>query len=337
MIAVDGVTKRYGDLVAVDDVSFEIDRGEVVGFLGPNGAGKSTTMKILTGSLQPDEGEIRLDGNSIGEDLLGAKRRIGYLPETNALYPDMLVSEYLDFTCELREIAGTRRRSALAMAVEQTGIEAVFTRPVSQLSKGYRQRVGLAAAIVHEPEILILDEPTEGLDPNQRVGIRDLVRELGKERTVLLSTHVLGEVEATCGRLLIINRGRMVAEGTVADIVEAQKGLYVYSVELRGDGAHAAFEAFPGVTGIESEPVEDRERFQISSTAEEDLRPRIFQLAADRGWTLWELHRAHESLEQVFRTLTIEADAKDGSEDADEVAESIPFEAPISEGEEEDR
>ncbi len=315
MISVEGVTKRYGDLVAVDNVSFEIDRGEVVGFLGPNGAGKSTTMKMLTGSLQPDEGMVRFDGVSIGEDLIEAKRRIGYLPETNALYPDMIVSEYLDFTCDLRDIPKANRNRALARAVDQTGIEAVFTRPISQLSKGYRQRTGLAAAILHEPEILILDEPTEGLDPNQRVGIRQLIRDLGQEHTVLLSTHVLGEVEATCSRLMIINKGQMVAQGTVEEILSQEKEQYVYTVEAAGDGLVEHLKSWPEAIKVEAEPVHGRLRVEVTSRDPSDLRPRIFEAARDNGWTLWELHRSQESLEQVFRHLTV---SQDGSETADE-------------------
>ncbi len=304
MISVEGVTKRYDELVAVDDLSFEVSRGEVVGFLGPNGAGKSTTMKIITGALQPDGGDVRFDGVSIGDDLTAARRRVGYLPETNALYPDMLVSEYLTFTCALRDVGGSARRRALARAVEETGIGAVFTRPIAELSKGYRQRVGLAAAIVHEPEILVLDEPTEGLDPNQRVGIRRLVSELGKERTVILSTHVLAEVEATCNRLLVIHRGRLAADGSAADLLDAGAASARYRVEVQGSGVEEGLRSLPGVTAVEAEAVEGRLRVHVTGAAGDDLRPVIFHAAADRGWTLWELHRERVSLEHVFRELT---------------------------------
>ena len=306
MITVDSVTKSYGPLKAVDDISFQIDRGEVVGFLGPNGAGKTTTMKILTGSLQPDEGEVSYDGVSIGEDVTSARKRVGYLPETNALYPEMLVSEYLTWAAELRNITGGALRRALPEAVERTGVGPVFTRPISQLSKGFRQRVGLAAAILHEPEILVLDEPTEGLDPNQRVGIRELIRELGRERTVILSTHVLGEVEATCDRLLIIRKGRLVADGSVASLVEGQLAGPSYVVEARGDGVEETLAGLSGVTGHEITPVEDRLRIRLASDGREDLRPVIFETAAEKGWTLWELHRERASLENLFRTLTEE-------------------------------
>jgi len=306
MISVEGVTKRYGPLTAVDDISFGIDRGEVVGFLGPNGAGKSTTMKILTGVLQPDEGVVRYDGRSIGEDLTAARDRVGYLPETNALYDEMLVSEYLTFAGELRGVTGQRFRSAVSRAMDQTGIGPVFTRPISELSKGYRQRVGLTAAILHHPEILVLDEPTEGLDPNQRVEIRKLITELGQERTVILSTHVLAEVEATCNRLLIIHRGRVVADGPVGELLEGQRSGPSYVVEAEGSGVAEGLAGLPGVVSHESEAVDGRTRVTLRAQGGDDLRPRIFRTAADQGWTLWELHRERASLEDLFRTLTEE-------------------------------
>lgn len=306
MISVEEVLKRFGPLVAVDGISFEVGRGEVVGFLGPNGAGKTTTMRMLAGTLQPDAGVVRFDGRSIGDDLTAAKRRLGYLPESNALYSEMLVTEYLDFTAELRGLVGADRRSALSDAIEQTQLGEVYYRPIAQLSKGYRQRVGLAAAILHRPEILILDEPTQGLDPNQRVDIRRLVRELGRERTVLLSTHVLGEVEATCSRLLIISRGRLVADGSVAELLETQHAGPRYVVEAEGDGVAEALAGLSGVTAHSAERVAGRERVELVGTGGGELRPRIFQLAAERGWTLWELHRERASLEHLFQELTDE-------------------------------
>ena len=324
MITIEGVTKRFGELVAVDDLSFEVKRGEVVGFLGPNGAGKSTTMRILAGALQPDEGVVRFDGVSIGDDLSAAKRRVGYLPETNPLYPEMLVCEYLEYTCELRDVRGAERTRALTRVVEQTGIEPVFTRPISQLSKGYRQRTGLAAAIVHEPEVLILDEPTEGLDPNQRVGIRRLVSEIGKERTVILSTHVLAEVEATCSRLVIIHRGRMAADGSASDLLSARSTGPRYVIEAVGTGVEAYLGGLPGVTSVETESVDGRLRVQLAASGNEDLRPEIFRAARDMGWVLWELHRERESLEHLFRELTTTADAGSASTADASVAEGTP-------------
>src|SRR5437870_5590134 len=197
-LSVESVSKRFDDVTAVDRVSFAVDRGEVVGFLGPNGAGKSTTMRLITQYYEPDTGEIRLDGLPLAAAARAAKRRIGYLPENNPLYGDMLVSEYLAFVASLRDLSGAARRSALDAAVTATGVENVFYRPIGELSKGYKQRVGLAQAILHRPDLLVLDEPTEGLDPNQRVEIRHLISHLGRDRTVMLSTHVLPEVATTC-------------------------------------------------------------------------------------------------------------------------------------------
>ncbi len=308
MIALEGVTKRYGPITAVDALSCEIDRGQVVGFLGPNGAGKTTTMKVITGALQPDEGSVRFDGREIGEDLTRARARVGYLPETNALYPEMLVSEYLSYAGELRGVTGSRFRQALAEAVERTGIGPVFTRPISELSKGFRQRVGLTAAILHQPEILVLDEPTEGLDPNQRVEIRKLITRLGEKRTVILSTHVLAEVEATCNRLLIIHRGRLVADGSVQDLLEEQRAGPSYLVEVEGEDVVPVLAAMPGVLSHDAQPVDGRTRVRLVASGEEDLRPRIFRTAGEEGWTLWELHRERASLEDLFRRLTEEAE-----------------------------
>src|SRR5205809_915835 len=212
-LSLDGVSKRFGGVTAVDQVSFAVDRGQVVGFLGPNGAGKSTTMRMITQYYEPDTGQITLDGVPLAQAARESKRRIGYLPENNPLYGDMLVADYLAFIADLRELAGLTRRQSLDAAVTGTGIESVYYRPIGELSKGFRQRVGLAQAILHRPDLLVLDEPTEGLDPNQRVEIRRLIGELGKDRTVLLSTHVLSEVQQSCSRLLIINGGKIAADG----------------------------------------------------------------------------------------------------------------------------
>ncbi len=312
LLALDRVTKRFNGTTAVDNVSFTIDRGQVVGFLGPNGAGKSTTMRMITQSFEPDAGQIHLDGVPIGEAGRDAKRRIGFLPENNPLYDDMLVAEYLDFVAQLRELAGKARVRALDDAVAATGIESVFYRPIGELSKGFRQRVGLAAAILHRPDLLVLDEPTEGLDPNQRVEIRRLIADLGRERTVMLSTHVLSEAQYTCSRLLIINRGTIVADGSVDRLVgQATAGTQV-SVEIAGTGSDAAgtiadrLAALPGVHHIEQHSVADsRIRAQLTTADAEDIRPRIFELAKTQGWTLFELHQEARSLEDLFRQLTV--------------------------------
>ena len=305
MISVEGVTKRFGELVAVKNLDFAVDMGEVVGFLGPNGAGKTTTMRMLTGTLEPDEGRVLYDQVPISRDLTAAKARLGYLPETNPLYEEMLVVEYLEYAAQLRMLDSAAARSAISDAVDETGIDDVFFRPVSELSKGYRQRVGLAAAILHHPEILVLDEPTEGLDPNQRVDIRNLVSDLGKERTVLLSTHVLQEVEATCTRLLIINRGSLVASGTVAELLSSGgRGLSKYTVEAEGAAVAEALSRLPGVNSHTEEQVEGRTRVQLTVAGDDELRPEISRMANEHQWVLWELHRGQASLEQLFRKLT---------------------------------
>lgn len=308
MISVESVSKRYGDVLAVDNLSFEVQRGEVVGFLGPNGAGKSTTMKMITGTLQPDLGVVRFDGASIADDLTAAKRRVGYLPESNPLYEELLVSEYLEYVAELRGLTPEQTRSGVSDAVDETDIADVFYRPVGECSKGYRQRVGLAAAILHRPEVLILDEPTEGLDPNQRVEIRRLVGSLGRERTVLLSTHVMQEVEATCSRLVILSRGRLAAEGGVQELISSRSGGARYVVEAVGDGVAEALAGLRGVSAHTAEQLVDRLRVHLDVADGTELRPEIFAMARDRGWTLWELHREKASLEQLFRSLTAEGE-----------------------------
>lgn len=307
MITVEGVTKRYGDVIAVDDLSFEVARGEVVGFLGPNGAGKSTTMRMITGTLQPDEGVVLFDGAPIADDLTNAKRRVGYLPEANPLYDEMLVSEYLEYIAELRALSREETRSGVADAVDETDIGSVFYRPIGECSKGYRQRIGLAGAILHRPEVLVLDEPTEGLDPNQRVEIRRLVSSLGHERTVLLSTHVMQEVESTCSRLVILRRGRLAAEGSVQDLVANRTQSARYVVEARGEGVVETLAALTGVAKHTSQELDGRTRVELDVTGTTELRPEIFAIARDRGWTLWELHRERASLEDLFRDLTADA------------------------------
>lgn len=304
MITVEGVTKRYGDVLAVDGLSFEVARGEVVGFLGPNGAGKSTTMKMITGTLQPDEGEVLFDGASIGDDLTAAKRRVGYLPESNPLYEELLVAEYLEYVAELRSLSLQETRSGIADAVDETDIGSVFYRPIGECSKGYRQRIGLAGAILHRPEVLILDEPTEGLDPNQRVEIRRLVGSLGRERTVLLSTHVMQEVEATCSRLVILSRGRLAAEGGVQELISDRTSGARYIVEARGEGVAQALAGLAGVSSHTVDSIEDRVRVSLDVRDATELRPDIYAMARERDWELWELHREKASLEKLFRDLT---------------------------------
>ena len=304
-LTLDGVSKRFDGIVAVDSVSCQVDRGQVVGFLGPNGAGKSTTMRMITQYYEPDAGAIRLDGTLLGDAGREAKRRIGYLAENNPLYAEMLVSEYLDFIGRLRDLDTDERRRAVDEAVTATGVEPVFHRPIGELSKGFRQRTGLAAAILHRPDLLVLDEPTEGLDPNQRVEIRRLIVELGRERTVLLSTHVLPEVQHVCSRLLIINRGRLVADGPVELLVARARGGAHLTVEAAGAGVAERLGQLPGVRELETRDASGgRIRATLTVGSDTDLRPQIFELAKSQGWTLYELHQEAGSLEDLFHELT---------------------------------
>jgi ABC-2 type transport system ATP-binding protein len=306
------VSKRFEGITAVDGVSFTVGRGEVVGFLGPNGAGKSTTMRMITQYLEPDAGQVLLDGRPLAELEREAKRRIGYLPENNPLYGDMLVDDYLGFIADLRGLAGAVREQAFTEAVAATGIASVFYRPIGELSKGFRQRVGLAQAILHRPDLLVLDEPTEGLDPNQRVEIRRLIGELGKDRTVLLSTHVLSEVEHTCSRLLVISRGRIVADGPAAKLMRQAEGggAIEITVEVKGERVLETLRELPGVSRVEPARTAGDGRVAATLTAdrEVDLRPEIFRLAKARDWTLYELHQEAGSLEGLFRQLTTGGD-----------------------------
>ncbi|MDP6798668.1 MAG: ATP-binding cassette domain-containing protein [SAR202 cluster bacterium] len=315
-IQVRGVTKKFGDLVAVDDLSFAVRRGEIAGFLGPNGSGKTTTMRMLTSFYTPDIGTIEINGVDTQQDDLSTRASIGYLPENNPLYEDMLVSEYLFFVAELRGLSGKDRKENMDRTVEETGISEVFYRPIHQLSKGYHQRVGLAQAILHRPSVLVLDEPTEGLDPNQRLTIRDLIRHLGGDRTVLLSTHVMQEVENTCERVLVISRGKLVANNEVQELLAHAKGLRSVDLEVEGENVESGLAAIDSISSVEPEaPVENRKRYKISMADDGDPRPDIFALAVKRNWVIWELHEVQPRLEDVFHDLTVPA------EDADERVE----------------
>ena len=306
LLTLHNVSKGFDGIPAVDNVSFTIDRGEVVGFLGPNGAGKSTTMRMVTQYLEPDNGSITLDGIELGAASLEAKRRIGYLPENNPLYTDMLVEDYLLFVAELRDLKGPPARVAIDDAVDSSGIQDVYYRPIHQLSKGFRQRVGLAQAILHRPDLLVLDEPTEGLDPSQRVEIRRLIADLGAERTVLLSTHVLSEVQQSCSRLLIISGGKIVADGPVDELVAHASGAAQIAVEAEGAGVLDGLGALSGVRSVSPAPASEEGRVAavVTTDGSLDVRPAIFSAAKDRGWILYELHRETRSLEALFLQLT---------------------------------
>lgn len=318
-IEVNGVSKFFGELAAVNDLTFSVKKGEVVGFLGPNGSGKTTTMRMLTSFYSPDVGAINIDGLDTKEHDIVTRERIGYLPENNPVYADLLVSEYLDFVADLRGLTKADRRENIAQTVEETGLQDVYSRPIGQLSKGYKQRVGLAQAIVHRPSILILDEPTEGLDPNQRLTIRDLIRSLGQERTVMLSTHVMQEVENTCERILLISRGRLVADSPVKELLERAQGIRTVHIEVEGNDVERHLGSLKGVADLErSDPVDGRKRYTLTADSNEiDLRPEIFRLAKQRDWVLWELREDRARMEDVFYSLTASGSQVQSSEDGE--------------------
>ena len=307
MINVRNLSKNYGDTIAVNDISFEVQTGEILGFLGPNGAGKTTTMKVLTCYMPPTSGDVSIDGLDVTEKSLDVRSRIGYLPEQNPLYYDMDVVDYLRFVAEMREIPKDRHSSRIKKMVEVCGLKDVIHRPVGELSKGYRQRVGLAQAMIHDPQLLILDEPTSGLDPNQIVEIRNLIRELGKEKTVILSTHILSEVQATCNRAIIIDRGKIVADGALNELQAAFHGLEKINLEIIAPENSCAekLRALDHVKRVDERGTgENSLTFVLEVEKGQDLREQIFDLSVREGWKLLELHREITSLEDVFRQLT---------------------------------
>jgi ABC-2 type transport system ATP-binding protein len=305
MIEVRNLTKTYPGATALDDISFSISKGEIVGFLGPNGAGKSTTMRILTGFIPPTSGSATVAGFDVVRQSLEVRRRVGYLPENNPLYTEMRVGEYLSFRATLRQVPTSRRAAAVDSALERCGLTDVRRRIVGHLSKGYRQRIGVADAIVHDPEIVILDEPTIGLDPNQIRHIRKVIRELGKERTVILSTHILSEVEKMCSRVLIINRGKLITDGTPFDILKRTTTGRI-RLDLRGDatGVREALQRIPGVHSVVEVAVGDERSFLIESKNESALMPEIIRRAAEAKWDVVELGPERLSLEDAFFELT---------------------------------
>jgi ABC-2 type transport system ATP-binding protein len=322
MIEARNLTKRYGPQLALDNASFEVRKGEVLGFLGPNGAGKSTTMKILTCFIAPTEGTATINGHDIWEDPLGVRASIGYLPESTPLYTEMLVLEYLEFMAAMRGLKGAEGRKHIKKAVEETDLGDVIAKEIRQLSKGYRQRVGLAQALVHEPRILILDEPMSGLDPNQAIEIRDLIKSIGKERTVILSTHNLAEVQVTCQRVLIVAKGKIVADDTPEALSSRGRNRYVVHVEkasAKGDPL-SEFRRLPGIETVRELTVADPKAtaLEIVSSGSDDLRALLFRAAVDKGFVLLELRTRGENLEQVFRDLTLGDDTAAADEEDDE-------------------
>ncbi len=305
MIKAKNISKSFGFIKAIDDISFEVDQGEIVGFLGPNGAGKTTTMRILTGFLSPDRGSVEIENISVEADPISAQKFIGYLPENNPLYPEMQVKELLLLAADLQNIPKSKRKEALDFVVKSVGIGDVFYRPIGELSKGFKQRVGLASALIHQPKIIIMDEPTEGLDPNQRAEIRILIKQLAKDHTIIISTHVMQEASALCNRMLIINKGKIVADGTADELSRSSKNEKILQVELEGAGIQPILENIEGVLDVKNVTSENnRLSALIAHNPEISLQPKISSLAKSNDWTIWRINEQEHKLEDIFQQLT---------------------------------
>lgn len=304
MIEVSGLTKSYGSFKAVDNLSFVVKEGEITGFLGPNGAGKTTTLRMLSCYMEPDSGSVTVGGFNSKDSAIEIKKIIGYLPESAPLYGDMIVYDYLSFVARVRGLEGD---DCIRKSAEICRIRDVMHKNIMELSKGYRQRVGLAHAIIHDPQVLILDEPTSGLDPVEIVEIRNLIKELGKSKTVILSTHILHEVEAACDRVIIIDKGKIAADDTTANLQSAVRGNMNISVKIRGalfDEASSILSAAGGVDRVD--PIDDRNftSMMVTASGSDDLRPVIFHAAVENGWVIYEMKQEYASLENIFRELT---------------------------------
>ncbi len=297
-IQVKNLLKEYGEQKAVNQLSFTASKGEIVGFLGPNGAGKSTTMKIITGYLQPTAGEAWVCGINVNESPLESKKKIGYLPELNALYYDMYVREYLSFIAGLHQLSDTK--AAVEKVIETVGLTPESKKKIGQLSKGYKQRVGLAAALIHEPEVLILDEPTSGLDPNQIIEIREVIRKQGQDKTVLFSSHILQEVEAICDRVIIINKGNLVADDTLTNLRKSASG-EVVSVSFKETVERSLLEKLPAVKELIKN---EANNWQLATHDSDQLRKQILALALQHNLNIVSLQSENQSLEDIFRSLT---------------------------------
>ncbi len=315
MIEVEHLTKNYGPTLAVSDISFEVQKGEVLGFLGPNGAGKTTTMRILTGFLPPSDGRVRVAGFDVIEEPLEAKKRTGYLPESPPLYPDMTVREYLAFVGRIKGVARRELKTRLGEVAEKTAVTEVLDRPIGKLSKGYRQRVGIAQAIIHNPDVLILDEPTAGLDPKQIIETRELIRNLAGQHTVILSTHILPEVSKTCQRVVVINQGKVVAAGAPEELNKRLQGFETVLVSVEGPAAEI-MDRLQRVSGVNL--VEPRDAtggqmtFEIQADKGHDVRAEVARAIVESQWKLFELKTSGMSLEDIFLKLT----TKDVSEES---------------------
>lgn len=326
MIKVENLTKRFADKVAVDNISFEVQEGEVLGFLGPNGAGKSTTMRILTCFIPATSGFAWVAGYDVFTDSLNVRKQIGYLPENVPLYLDMRVNEYLMFRAELKKVPRKERKSKIGESLERCGIVDVQNQIVGTLSKGYRQRVGLADALLHDPKILILDEPTIGLDPNQIRQIRQLIKELGEKHTILLSTHILPEVEMICGRVIIIDRGKLVANDTPANLLAKLKGGMAIHIQAKGPekSIESALKSIAGVLNVESRAREgDARHFTLEVVKDRDVREDIFRTFVENNWLLLEMKRETVTLEEIFRQLTTKEETAPATEEAQQAEAGV--------------
>jgi ABC-2 type transport system ATP-binding protein len=313
MIHVENLTKYFDGFCAVDQINLDIQKGEILGLLGPNGAGKTTTLRMLTGFLNPTSGDIRVKDYSIDEHTLEIKTLLGYLPESAPLYHDMLVFDYLDYVANIRKIAKAKKMHRIRQLADLCGINEVMHKPISQLSKGYKQRVGLAHAMMNDPEILILDEPTSGLDPNQIVEIRDIIKEIGKTKTIILSTHILSEVEATCDRVVILNQGKIAADQTTEELRQGAGGEYTINISLLGadlESVKTELGSFDQVTFQEAldKKAEDESALHVrlKCKSSSDLRGDIYRKIKQTNWTLLNFHQETQSLEDIFRQLTKE-------------------------------
>ena len=298
-IEVNKLTKIYGNQKAVDDISFKVEKGEIVGFLGPNGAGKSTTMKMITGYLQPDDGEAIVSGINVSSSPIETKRKIGYLPEANALYYDMYVREYLQFIAEVHHVHDSRNR--IEEMIKLTGLTVESNKKTGQLSKGYKQRVGLAAALIHDPEVLILDEPTSGLDPNQIMEIREVIRMQGKNKTVLFSSHILQEVEAICDRVIIINKGKIVADDKLSNLQQLNQNKHIVIVRFGEAVDSLLMETIRDVESIQNlQPG----MYKLSTQNPDAVKKQLLELSLNHGFNIISLQSESLRLEEVFRSLT---------------------------------
>ncbi|MFB0517166.1 MAG: ABC transporter ATP-binding protein [Candidatus Neomarinimicrobiota bacterium] len=309
MIRIENLTKYYGDVCAIKDLNFTVHDGEILGFLGPNGAGKTTTLRIITTYLTPTAGTVYIDDLNIAEHSTELRARIGYLPELNPLYMEMPVYDLVVFVAKARGIIGRRFKEALGRVIEDCGIREVMHRPVGELSKGYRQRVGLAVAMIHDPEILIMDEPTAGLDPNQIAEIRSLIKELGKEKTVIISTHILQEVQAVADRMVILSNGQVVADGTTVELMTSFQGKPQLTLEVKNateESIQGLAVRFPEIRIQEQKLQDGAGKVELEYPTGADLREQIFGYAVESGWTLLEMSRKQARLEDVFRSLTVE-------------------------------